>query len=112
MSSSCRRSPASAVVALDIASKTGAATFTHPYGCTFDAIENTVTEDTFIGHGRHPNVGAVLIVSLGCETASAARVAEAIRDTGKPVEVLVVQKAGRGALQQREGHRDRHPPAA
>src|SRR5690606_33988114 len=73
---------------------TGAVTFLHPYGCTFDADENTVTEDAFIGHGRHPNVGAVLVVSLGCETASAQRIADAIRQSGKPVETLIVQKQG------------------
>lgn len=81
-------------VALDIASKTGAVTFSHPYGCTFDALENTTTEDTFIGHGTHPNVGAVLVLSLGCETASAQRIADAIAATGKPVETLVVQLGG------------------
>ena len=81
-------------VALDIAARTGAVTFTHPYGCTFDAIENTTTEDTFIGHGVHPNVGAVLVLSLGCETASASRVASAIAATGRPVETLIVQKTG------------------
>ncbi len=81
-------------VALDVAAKTGAVTFSHPYGCTFDALENTTTEDTFIGHGTHPNVGAVLVLSLGCETASAARIADAIAATGKPVETLVVQLGG------------------
>jgi altronate dehydratase large subunit len=81
-------------VALDVAMKTGAMTFSHPYGCTFDAIENTTTEDTFIGHGLHPNVGAVLVLSLGCETASAQRIADAIAKSGKPVETLVVQLGG------------------
>lgn len=81
-------------VAMEISNKTGAATFMHPYGCTFDADENGITEQTFIGHGCHPNVGAVLVISLGCETASASLVAEGIRKTGKPVETLIVQKSG------------------
>ena len=81
-------------VVTDIANKTGAASFTHPYGCTFDAEENRTTEETFIGLGRHPNVAAVLVVGLGCETASAQRVTEGIRNSGKPVETLVVQKEG------------------
>ena len=81
-------------VAMDIANKTGAVTFTHPYGCTFDAEENRTTEETFIGLGRHPNVAAVLVVGLGCETASFARVSEGIRSAGTPVETLVVQKQG------------------
>lgn len=81
-------------VAMEVSNKTGAATFMHPYGCTFDADENSLTEQTYIGHGRHPNVGAVLVVSLGCETASAQRVAAAIAESGKPVETLIVQKQG------------------
>jgi altronate dehydratase large subunit len=81
-------------VATDIANKTGAATFTHPYGCTFDAEENRTTEETFIGLGKHPNVAAILVVGLGCETASAKRVTEAIRDSGTPVETLIVQQKG------------------
>ena len=63
-------------------------------GCTFDAEENRTTEEAFIGHGLHPNVGAVLVVSLGCETASGSKVFDAIRASGRPVERLVVQKAG------------------
>ncbi|MFM1653905.1 UxaA family hydrolase [Brevibacillus sp. B_LB10_24] len=81
-------------VAMEIANQTGAVTFLHPYGCTFDAEENSITEETFIGHGKHPNVGAVLVISLGCETASAEKVASGIAASGKPVEMLIVQKEG------------------
>ncbi|GAA4132397.1 hypothetical protein GCM10023067_52700 [Aminobacter aganoensis] len=69
-------------VAMDISNRTGAATFMHPYGCTFDAEENRTTEEAFIGHGLHPNVGAVLVVSLGCETASGSKVFDAIKASG------------------------------
>lgn len=81
-------------VVTDIANKSGAVTFTHPYGCTFDVEENRTTEDTFIGLGRHPNVAAVLVVGLGCETASAKRITDAIREAGTPIETLIVQKQG------------------
>lgn len=81
-------------VAMDIANKAGGVTFMHPYGCTFDAEENSITEHSYIGHGLHPNVGAVLVLSLGCETASASRVAEAIARSGKRVETLIVQHEG------------------
>jgi altronate dehydratase large subunit len=81
-------------VAMDIANKAGAVTFLHPYGCTFDAEENSLTEHAYIGHGLHPNVGAVLVLSLGCETASAARVAQGIAASGKRVETLIVQREG------------------
>lgn len=81
-------------VAMDIVYQTEAVTFLHPYGCTFDEEENTITEDTFIGYGKNPNVGAVLVVSLGCETASAARISREISETNKDVEILVVQEEG------------------
>ncbi|MCT8161294.1 UxaA family hydrolase [Pseudoruegeria sp. SHC-113] len=42
----------------------------------------------------HPNVGAVLLVSLGCESFNRSRLEEVIAATGRPVETLVIQKAG------------------
>ena len=74
-------------VAMDIANHAGGVTFMHPYGCTFDTEENQITEDTYIGHGCNPNVGAVLVLSLGCETASGKRVAAEIAKSGKPVDM-------------------------
>ncbi len=42
----------------------------------------------------HPNVGAVLLVSLGCESFNRGGLADLIRRTGRPVETLVIQQAG------------------
>jgi altronate hydrolase len=42
----------------------------------------------------HPNVGAVLLVSLGCESFDRHRLAETIRASGRPVETLVIQRTG------------------
>lgn len=42
----------------------------------------------------HPNTGGVLLVSLGCESFDRKRLAEAIRETGRPVETLVIQENG------------------
>jgi altronate hydrolase len=42
----------------------------------------------------HPNVGGVLLVSLGCESFDRLGLAETIRDSGRPVETLVIQQAG------------------
>jgi altronate dehydratase large subunit len=42
----------------------------------------------------HPNVGAVLVVSLGCEQFNRPRLVEAVRATGRPCELLVIQKEG------------------
>jgi len=41
-----------------------------------------------------PNVGAVLFVSLGCESFDKVRVSAAVDASGRPVKTLVIQKAG------------------
>ena len=42
----------------------------------------------------HPNVGAVLLISLGCESYDRLGLLQAIQDTGRPVELLVIQESG------------------
>jgi altronate hydrolase len=42
----------------------------------------------------HPNVGAVLLVSLGCESFNRRELAEAVRRSGRPVRSLVLQEDG------------------
>lgn len=42
----------------------------------------------------HPNVGAVVLVSLGCESFDRHRLAETVSATGRAVETLVIQRDG------------------
>lgn len=42
----------------------------------------------------HPNVGAVLLVSLGCESFNRYALESAVRASGRPVETLVIQREG------------------
>lgn len=42
----------------------------------------------------HQNVGAVLLVSLGCESFNRAQLERVIADSGRPVKTLVIQKSG------------------
>lgn len=42
----------------------------------------------------HPNVGAVLLVSLGCESFNRYQLADVVRQSGRPVETLVIQAEG------------------
>jgi altronate hydrolase len=42
----------------------------------------------------HPNVGGVLLVSLGCESFDRASLAQAVRQSGRPVETIVIQESG------------------
>lgn len=44
--------------------------------------------------GTHPNVGAVLLVSLGCEGFDRRGLRESIAATGRPVKTLVIQAEG------------------
>ncbi len=42
----------------------------------------------------HPNVGAVLLVSLGCEGFNKGRLLETVRESGRPAKLLVIQDSG------------------
>jgi altronate hydrolase len=42
----------------------------------------------------HPNVGAVLLVSLGCEEFRRGSLRETVKASGRPVELLVIQDEG------------------
>lgn len=76
----------------------GTVTFYHPYGCQYDFEDNQRATDVFAAFASHPNVGAALVVSLGCETVKVDEVAEAAARAGKAVEVLVIQNTrGTGA---------------
>jgi altronate hydrolase len=59
-------------------------------GCFY----NTYAFDMMSKLCTHPNVGAVLLVSLGCEGFNREGLAEAIAATGRPVETLVIQEQG------------------
>ena len=53
----------------------------------------------------HPNVGAALLVSLGCEGFNRAQLLDEIRATGRPAELLVIQKEGGTRRTIAEGQR-------
>ena len=42
----------------------------------------------------HPNVGAVLIVSLGCESFNRRKLEKIVEESGRPVRTIVIQKVG------------------
>jgi altronate dehydratase large subunit len=64
-----------------------------------------LSADTLIGLCKNPNTGAVLVIGLGCEGIRADKVADEIKKTGKPVEVLVIQEHGGTLGAMREGLR-------
>ena len=79
----------------------GAVAVPHQHGCCEIGEDYEQTLRTLIGFGKNPNVGAVLIVSLGCEGIQAAPVEKEIAATGKHVESIIIQEHGGtlGALQ-------------
>lgn len=59
-------------------------------GCT----DNAYAIRMLLALIRHPNVGAVLAVGLGCEYTQPERLAEAARKAGKPAEWFFIQDVG------------------
>lgn len=66
----------------------------HQHGCSQIGADKDRTFDVLAGTGRNPNVGGVIIISLGCEVVDPHALAEAIRPTGKLVEVFDIQSVG------------------
>ncbi len=66
----------------------------HAHGCGRAGRDLELHARTLMNLGRHPNVGAVLIVGLGCEVIKAEWLAAAIAETGKPVASLEIQAQG------------------
>lgn len=54
-------------VAEAIAKKTGAFSFTHPFGCSQLGDDQLVTQKILRGMVNHPNAAGVLVLGLGCE---------------------------------------------
>lgn len=63
---------------------------------------NAYADRLMNGLCTHPNVGAVLLVSLGCESFNRKRLKENIAASGRPVELMVIQATGgtRKTIQQ------------
>ncbi|MGG1679806.1 UxaA family hydrolase [Neobacillus sp. NRS-1170] len=66
----------------------------HQHGCSQVGADKERTHKVLVGMGKNPNVGAVLIVSLGCEVINAAQVKAEIEATGKPVSWIDIQGEG------------------
>jgi altronate dehydratase large subunit len=90
--------PAS-VCAVEVANRiaqkvTGAVSLPHQHGCCQMGADFRQTVRTLTGFGCNPNVGAVLVVGLGCEGIQPSKIAEEIKITGKPVEFITIQACG------------------
>ncbi|MBZ4655984.1 MAG: D-galactarate dehydratase/Altronate hydrolase domain protein [Thermoanaerobacter sp.] len=72
----------------------GAIPVTHQHGCAQIGADMEMVFRTLEGIGKNPNVGAVLVVGLGCESIDAADLASRIAESGKPVDFVSIQKDG------------------
>ncbi|WP_307330996.1 UxaA family hydrolase [Evansella vedderi] len=72
----------------------GTVTFIHQHGCAQVGEDYDQTFRTYVGMGSNPNVYGVVVLGLGCETHQARSVAEELKKTGKPVEVVSIQDNG------------------
>ena len=66
----------------------------HLAGCGQIGPDRGMTQETLLAYCGHPNVGAVLVVALGCEQIVAQELAEAARRAGKPTETIAIQALG------------------
>ena len=66
----------------------------HLAGCGQIGPDRGMTHGTLAAYCEHPNVGAVLVVALGCEQVIAQDLAEKARRAGKPAEIVAIQALG------------------
>jgi altronate dehydratase large subunit len=67
-----------------------------PYGSGLLGEDLAVQTRALVGFGRHPNVGAALVI--GASPPRVAEIADAIAASGKPVESLVLDDCGHDAV--------------
>jgi len=66
----------------------------HLAGCGQLGPDLHVTHDTLAAYCRHPNVGAVIVIALGCEQVVAQYLADTARQSGKPSHIVSIQGEG------------------
>ena len=66
----------------------------HHQGCCQLPLDLKRVTDVLSNLGQSPNVGAALVVSLGCEGTDHERIVEEIHACGKPVEIIRIQELG------------------
>lgn len=90
LSTVCCANPVTEHIAQDVP---GAVALCHSHGCG-RRLERPLHNQCLVGLGTNPNIYGTIVVSLGCEGTPANEIVEGIRKTGRPVELLVIQKEG------------------
>jgi altronate dehydratase large subunit len=74
---------------------------THAYGCGYGPDDIGVSMRTLLGLINNPNIGAALVIGLGCEALNSDYLKMGAQ--GKPVETLVIQQDGGSAATTEKG---------
>jgi altronate dehydratase len=81
-------------IAGDIAERAGAVALLHQHGCSLVRDDAARNAQAFHEVACSPNVGAVLVVSLGCETVQGGEVAKEVARRGQRLEFIGIQRDG------------------
>jgi len=76
---------------------------THQHGCAMIGADKDMVYRTLEGTATNPNVGAVLVLGLGCESIPAKELAERIAKSGKMVDFVSIQQEGGTMAAVQEG---------
>ena len=84
-----------AQVAADIARRVrGCVAACHAYGCCQVGADARLTFRTLLTTAANPNVGAIVVVGLGCEGLEPLAMLQAVEGLGKPARGIVIQEDG------------------
>ena len=72
----------------------GSVPMPHVVGCAQEGMDQVLTAPTLTAMACHPNVGAAVVISLGCERFDPQEMVEAAKAIGKPLELFIIQKEG------------------
>jgi altronate dehydratase large subunit len=81
-------------VARDVAAATHGVAIVHQHGCSQVGDDAVRTRRVFESVACSPNVGAVVVVGLGCETIQGRELAAAVGERGQQVEFVGIQDVG------------------
>jgi len=73
---------------------TGVHPLLHNQPCVHVGPDNDAARRVLAGMGSNPNVAAAIVLGIGCDSISAVDLAADIAASGKPVEVLTIEREG------------------
>jgi altronate dehydratase large subunit len=81
-------------IATEVSKEYPAVTFAHQHGCGIIGNDVGGITEYFASLAKHPNIGSVLIVGLGCETIQGNELADKLLMENSSTKYLVIQESG------------------